>query len=264
MRPRHPRLTASIAACVGALALAGCTSELSSDLDEAQADEIVLALDESGIGAEKERSSTDGHFRVIVTREDLAPALAVLREHDLPREEPPGLDSLFAERGLVPSAVEEHARQTAATAGELARSIESLDGVARARVHLAIPEPAGHLLDEAPARASASVLIELRPHARVDERAIRGLVAGAVTGLSAEDVAVVRTEARPSRRRERHLVTIGPITVTRGSAGALKALLAGSFALNLVLAALVVVVRRRRDAARRPPDSSGAPESSTG
>lgn len=239
---------ASLVACI---ALAGCTRELASDLDEAQADEIVLALDEAGVGAQKERAAGDAMFRVLVTPEDVAPALAVLRERDLPREQAPGIEELFAERGLVPSAAEEHARQTAAIAGELSRSIESMDGVLRARVHLAIPEPSGHLLDQAPSRARASVLIETRRGARVDDAAVRALIAGAVADLAADDVAVVRTVARPARARERHLVMLGPIAVTRGSASALKALLAGSFALNLLLAALVVLARWRREVARQ-------------
>lgn len=236
------------------LFVSGCAAELASDLEGAQADAIVLALDESGIGAQKERAQGPGErYRVFVAREDLAAALAVLRDARLPREEAPGIAELFADRGLVPSASEERARQAAATAGELARSIEAFSGVERARVHLALPDPSARLLDEAPSAARASVLIERRAEARVDEPGVRALVAGAVPQLSAEDVAVVLTDAPPARAREPHLVTLGPITVTRGSAGALKALLAASFTLNLILAAALVLSRARRGAARGGP-----------
>lgn len=236
------------------LFVSGCAAELASDLEGAQADAIVLALDESGIGAQKERAQGPGErYRVFVAREDLAAALAVLRDARLPREEAPGIAALFADRGLVPSASEERARQAAATAGELARSIEAFSGVERARVHLALPDPSARLLDEAPSAARASVLIERRAEARVDEPGVRALVAGAVPQLSAEDVAVVLTDAPPARAREPHLVTLGPITVTRGSAGTLKALLAASFTLNLILAAALVLSRARRGAARGGP-----------
>lgn len=251
-----------------ALALAaalacGCASELASDLDEAQADEIVLALDEAGIGATKERAEGPGdRFRVVVAHEDVAAALAVLRDAQLPRERAPGIAELFAERGLVPSAVEERARQAAATAGELARSIERFEGVTRARVHLALPDPAARPLDEEPLSPRASVLIEHRPDANIDEDAVRALVAGAVPRLAAEDVAVVRTRARAVRSREPHLVVLGPITVTRSSAGALKAILAASFALNLILAAALVLLRARRPAPVARPEPSGTPAAS--
>ncbi len=266
---RHELLTASVAAWL-ALAAAGCTTELASDLDERQADEIVLALDEAGIGARKERANgVDGSFSVSVIREDLAPALGVLHDRELPREAPVGMESLLADRGLVPSASDEQARRAAATAGELSRSLESIGGVERARVHLALPEPGSRLLDDAPAPARASVLLEVASiddtaidDTAIDDTAVRALVSGAVNELAPGDVAVVRIPARGAARSEPRLVTIGPIAVTRGSADLLKALLAGSFALNLVLAALVVLAKARRREPARAPDT-GAPENTT-
>lgn len=253
MRLAHPLVLA-------AALVAGCQAELASDLDERQADQVVLALDEAGIGAQKEQSGAgrDGRFRVVVAREDVAAGLAVLRDEELPRERAAGFAELFAERGLVPSASEERARHAAATAGELARSLETFDGVTHARVHLALPETGARTLDDARPRARASVLIEHRPGAVVDEAAVRALVAGAVSDLAAEDVAVVRTEARPSRSREPHLVMLGPIAVTRTSATALKAILAASFSTNLLLVVVLVVVRARRRSAR-PGSAHDAP-----
>lgn len=231
------------------LACAGCEAELAAELDAPQADEVVLALDEAGIGARKERDPTSGAYRVIVARDEVAPALAVMREGELPRERAPGLDALFGERGLVPSASEERAREAAATAGELARSIEALEGVERARVHIALAAQAGPL-DAERTPPTASVLIEQRRGARVDEDAVRTLVAGAVSDLAAERVAVVRTNARAVRRREARLVTIGPIAVSRGSAALLKAILALSFGLNIALAGAVILARTRRTRAK--------------
>ena len=246
---------------VAALLLTGCQAELASALDEGQADEVVLALDEAGIGAEKQASGPidEGRFRVIVSREDVAAGLAVLRDQDLPRERAPGFRELFAERGLVPSAADERARHASAMAGELARSLETIDGVTRARVHLALPDPAGRLLDEEQGRARASVLIEHRPDARVDEDAVRALVAGAVSELAVEDVAVVRTERRAAPSREPHLVLIGPIAVTRASATALKVILTASFATNLILVVVAVLARARRRAAVLPGPGHDAP-----
>lgn len=239
---RRPWLVAAL------LALAGCRAELASDLDEMQADEIVLALDAAGIAAEKQSAGAtpnSGRFRVLVAREDVAAGLAVLRDVGLPRERAPGFAELFAERGLVPSAAEERARYASATAGELARSIESFEGVTRARVHIALSET-GTLDDSRTGRPRASVLIEHRRGARIDETAIQALVAGAVPDLSGEDVAVIRAETQTKHSPEPQLVMLGPIAVTRASAGMLKALLAASFATNLVLAVALVLSRARR------------------
>lgn len=230
-----------------ALALSGCGAELASELDEGQADEVVLALDEAGIGARKEPSAAAarGRFRVSVSRDELAPALGVLRDRQLPRERPPGFAELFADRGLVPSASDERARYAAATAGELARSLESIDGVDRARVHLGLVDRAARALDSPAPRARASVLLEHRPDLALDDGAVRALVAGAVPELSAEDVAVVRAPLRARRPHEPRLVTLGPITVTRGTASALKLLLGASLALHLAFALALALTQRR-------------------
>lgn len=233
---------------VVAFALVGCQAELSAGLDEAQADAVVVALDGAGIGAEREREEPardPAHYRVMVPRADLPAALAVLHEQGLPREREPGWESLFDGAGLVPSAHEEQARQAAALGGELGRSIEAMDGVERARVHVALPDPTHRPLDADAAPVRASVLVAHRPGARVDEAAVRSLVAGAVQGLAPEDVAVVLSETSAPPSRPPNLVWVGPVAVSRGTAGVLKALLGGSLALHLILAVALVLSRRR-------------------
>lgn len=241
---------------LGALLALGCEAELSSGLDEGQADAVVLALDEAGIGAERERVETGGDvgYRVTVARGDVAAALAVLREQELPRRPAAGFEALFDESSLVPSATEERARYAAAVGGELSRSLETMDGVTHARVHVALPTDGVRPLDdEAGPRARASVLLEHRPGARIDEDAVRRLVAGAVQDLAGEDVAVVASETAAVPAREPHLTRLGPIVVSRGTAGTLKAVLATSFALNLVLVVALVLSRRRTERRRAPP-----------
>src|SRR5690606_14922881 len=99
-------------------------------------------------------------------------------------------------------------------------------------------------------------LIEHRPGARVDEAAVRALVAGAVNDLAADDVAVVQSERAPSDRAPQ-LVLIGPIAVTRASATPLKLVLIASFATNLILAAVIVLARARRRAAAQQRPAHG-------
>lgn len=238
MRIRHRY--ARLGGLALALAASGCQTELARGLDESQANAIVVALDEHGIGASKAAEMGGGEaasFTVSVAPDDVAPALSVLRAEGLPREDDPGLGEMFGEGSLVPTATEERARMTAALSGELAGSIESIDGVLDARVHIALPQQQVIALDAPRPRARASVLVRYRgPTAPYDEAAIRRLVAGAIEDMAAEDVAVVGVPVAPLADGERQLSQLGPFSVSRGSATGIKATLAALLATNLVLA----------------------------
>ncbi|GMU71314.1 MAG: flagellar M-ring protein [Burkholderiales bacterium] len=88
--------------------------------------------------------------------------------------------------------------------GELARSIQSLDSVAGARVHLAIPKPS--VFARETTQPSASVLVTLHPGRTLDRAQVSGivhLVASSVPELSVERVSVLdQNGALLSRRRE--------------------------------------------------------------
>ncbi len=245
---------------LGLLLAAACAQPLEAGLAEGEANAILVALHDRGIGAHKESEAGAETFEVRVAAEDFARGLDVLRAEGLPRRPPEGLREVFGEGGLVPTATEERARYVAALGGELARSLEAIDGVLEARVHLALPERRLLAVDEAPPRPRASVLLRHRgtepPFVTGD---VQALVAGAVEDLAAEDVAVVGVATPPPPEpSEGGLVTVGPVTVTRSTAGALKGLLAGSLALNVVFAVVMglVLLRRRRAG---PPDEAEAP-----
>ena len=235
-----------------ALLLGGCESTIAEGLDETQANLILVTLEAHEIGGDKQRVSAAGgdpSWEVRVSNDDVGPALAVLRAADLPRAEEPGFADVFGEGSLVPTATEERARYGAALAGELAASIEAIDGVLDARVHVAMPEPRDFALDQEPPRPRASVLIKHLPGAPpYDETQIRSLVAGAVHGMAPEDVAVVGVAGPREPVLAGSLVRVGPISVTRGSSFALKAVLGTALGLDLVLAAALIVLwtRRRR------------------
>ncbi len=79
--------------------------------------------------------------------------------------------------------------------GELARTISSLDEIDWATVHVVLPERSPFLRDEE--AASASVTIGLVPGGSLSKRqrlGITALVAGAVEGLRAENVALIDQE----------------------------------------------------------------------
>jgi flagellar M-ring protein FliF len=81
--------------------------------------------------------------------------------------------------------------------GELARTIGQLREVARARVHLVLPQPS--LFTDRDRPASASVFVKLTPGAQLGKEQVRGivhLVASSVEGLSPERVTLVDTAGR--------------------------------------------------------------------
>ncbi|HJL47115.1 MAG TPA: hypothetical protein RMG45_14790, partial [Polyangiaceae bacterium LLY-WYZ-15_(1-7)] len=102
----------------------GCRATLQNDLSENEADQVLVALHGQGIGAAKEPAGGTGEARytVTVSPEEVAPALEILRAEGLPRDDAPGLNEVFGEGGLVPTATEERARYVAALSGELSRS----------------------------------------------------------------------------------------------------------------------------------------------
>ena len=78
---------------------------------------------------------------------------------------------------------------------ELRRTITNVEGVEQARVHLVIPQKSVFLEDEG--TASASVVIKLKPGAKLKPEQVKGLndlIIGSVEGLKAENVHIIDTE----------------------------------------------------------------------
>jgi type III secretion protein J len=193
-RPASPR--GELLLLLALLALAGCgREEVVHGLDEPAANEVLVALDEGGIAAEKRREDgTEERWAVAVPAGAAAPAQRLLAERALPRARAAGFGEVFGKGSMVPTATEERALYLHALAGELARSVEAIDGVVAARVHLALPPHEPLRTTPAPP-ARAAVLVKVRPGARgrVEPLApgIQSLVAGAVAGLDASAVSVV-------------------------------------------------------------------------
>ncbi len=81
--------------------------------------------------------------------------------------------------------------------GEIARTIQALDAVAQARIHIVMPEPS--LFVEEQRTPTASVMVKVKPGARLSEGEVQGivhLVASAVEGLQPESVTVLDTGGR--------------------------------------------------------------------
>jgi type III secretion protein J len=195
-----------VAAALAILALAGCArDELLHGLDEHQANEVLVALDERGVAATKAREDgAEERWRVEVAGGDAARAQRILSEQGLPRAVPPGLSEVFGKGSMVPTPTEEHALLLHALAGELARSVQAVDGVVAARVHLGLRQPDPLRPGERGA-PRASVLVKCRASAcaavRALEPGLRAMVSGAVDGLEPSAVTLVVAEAAESPAR---------------------------------------------------------------
>jgi type III secretion protein J len=181
---------------LAALALGGCADEeILHGLAEAQANEVLVALDEGGVAGRKRRDEgADPAWTVAVHAGEAVRAQRILADRELPRPRAPGFGEVFGKGGMVPTPTEEHALYLHALAGELSRSIEAIDGVVEARVHLGLPQSDPlRVGDLRPPRAA--VLVKCRPVAcagvRALEGGIRSLVAGAADGLDSTSVSVV-------------------------------------------------------------------------
>ncbi len=184
----------------------GGSEEILHGLDEPQANQVLVALEEAGLGGRKERADgAEAGWTVLVPSGAAGRAQRLLAERELPRPRPPGFGEVFGKGSMVPSAAEERALYLHALAGELSRSVEAIDGVVQARVHLALPEPNPLRAEAAPA-PRAAVLVKSLPGARDRLAALSGgiqaLVAGAVAGLEPGAVSVVVAEAVGSPRAQ--------------------------------------------------------------
>ncbi len=222
--------------------LLSCSTPVAGGLDERDANLVADALNRSGIQATKElESGSEGGYRVVVPRGEAANAIATLREHDLPPRHVPGVIDAVGKGALVPSPLAEHAQYVAGLAGDLERSLASVDGVLGARVHLSVPAE-DPLSDHPKREPTASVLLRHRGATPpVSDDQIQRLVSGAVAGLSLDRVTVVMV-SRPESGSlpNRAMAQVGPISVAPASANWLKAMIGAGVAMFLILFAIIL------------------------
>jgi type III secretion protein J len=178
-------------------ALTACKVAVHSRGTETAANEVLAALLDAGIDADKV-AVDEKSFDVEVSGSDLSRALALLKAHGLPRSANENLGQLFKKEGLVSTPAEERVRYIYGVSQELEKTLSHIDGVVHARVHIVIP--ANDPLSDAKKFSSASVFVKYRPP--VDPNTIgpviRTLVMRAIEGLDGEHVSVAFVAAEPS------------------------------------------------------------------
>ena len=148
---------------------------------------IVQKLKESGV----EYRLPDAGGAVLVPSARLAELRLSMAAAGLPKTGRIGFE-LFDKTNLGATEFTEHVNYRRALEGELERSIMSLAEVEQARVHMTFPKDSVFLDAQQPAKAS--VLVKIRPGARLSPQnvqAINHLVASAVEGLSPDAVSVL-------------------------------------------------------------------------
>ncbi|MHB8872737.1 MAG: flagellar M-ring protein FliF [Myxococcaceae bacterium] len=194
MSPNAPRIAAGL---VFGFLLAGCHTQIQQGLDERQANELQTVLIERGFGARKVlQPGKKPTWSIEVDDEHASDSVRVLSEMGLPRPKAPTTADVLGGGGLVPTPAEERARQVLGLSGDLAQTLETVDGVTSARVHLVLPPTPRPGQSAQPAKASA--FLRVRPGAieRVNQgrEELRALVAGSVEGLSIDNVTLVVNE----------------------------------------------------------------------
>jgi type III secretion protein J len=246
-----------------ALTLSGCSADILHDITETEANEILAALQQRGVAADKLRASAGSKatYTVRVARGDAVAAWRTLREENLPRPRGTGLGEVFGKPSLVPTATQERALIHHAVAGELSKTLQTVAGVLEARVHVVLPtrDPLAPA-DQPLAAPRAAVLLRTAGPSSLGRGDVQRLVAGSVDGMKPEAVSVliVTTQARSPEAPA--LARVGPFSVARSSRGALQLTLVAAAGLVLLLAgALLVVARRHRSLLRRSPAPSAPP-----
>ena len=175
------------------------------DLNEREANQIIEALSNNGINADKTRNQEGRNvvYSVTVPSSARLDAYRVLNENELPRRRDAGYTEVFSGSGLIPSASEERAKALAALEGEIEAQLKLVHGMLDARVQIVIPETTAlSTTGEAKAVPTASVAVKYLPDGQgrspLGERQIATLVAKGVEKLEPEQVYVVLTPAVPS------------------------------------------------------------------
>lgn len=139
---------------------------------------------------------------LMVSNEDYHTAKIELAGQGLPRTAPSG-DSIMSSMPMGASKAVESEKLRTAREMDLARSIEALDNVLSARVHLAVEQPSIFLRDRND--PAASVILQLSGGNKLDERqtqAILNLVASSVSGLETSNISVVDQNGRLLSRND--------------------------------------------------------------
>src|SRR5262245_35431183 len=184
--------------------LAGCGKvSIIQDLVESEANEILVALADKGIEADKikEEKSQKVSWSVVVAEKDQAQARKVLVDNNLPRRKELGFAGICKEKGLIPTPEEEKCRKILALKGEIINSLSRVPGVIESDVVLNIPDVSEFASETQPNKrptASAVIRVKKNPEGTdLTESKIQRFISNTVENLDPRDVSVVISYVQP-------------------------------------------------------------------
>jgi len=159
---------------------------LYTGLEATDLNQVSIALAEAGIDFEV---GTDGQS-IRVPAGMTSKARLLLAEHGLPNSANAGYELFDNVGSLGLTSFMQEVTRVRALEGEIARTIQQINGIAAARVHIVLPDVGNFRRGEQ--KPTASVMIRAGNEAgRKAAASIRHLVASAVPGLDVEDVTIL-------------------------------------------------------------------------
>ncbi len=182
---------------------------LYQDLAPSEAAKIIEKIGEKKIAYELR----DGGGTIYVPRESVYQIRLDLAKDGLPATEQNGY-KLFDDEKIGISPFVQNVNLKRALQDELAKSIQEIDAVVHARVHIVSPEQ--RLFAAENEQTTASVVLRLRPGHRLSGEhiaAITHLVSGGVKGLRAENVTIIDSNGRLLNGKNDPTLAAGASTV---------------------------------------------------
>ncbi|RED43730.1 type III secretion system inner membrane ring lipoprotein SctJ [Aestuariispira insulae] len=246
-----------------AILMSACQVELYGDLSENEANEMIALLQRSSISVEKKVGKKQS-VSLLIAEADFARAMEVMKRHGLPRKRFSNLGEVFKKEGMVSSPTEERARFLYARSQELSQTLNDIQGVLSARVHVVLPQKKN--VNGEAVSASASVFIRHRAEYSFDAYIpkIKRLISNGIEGLNYENVAValfpIEFEEMPSDRStiSQYGLWLSEESVWRLHLMLLLAMLAGM--LVAAVAAAGIWLWRGRQGKSAANDNPSAPE----
>ena len=161
---------------------------LFTNMETKDAGEVAAKLKESKIQYEVQESKQG--TTILVPSKNVHDARLDLASQGLPRGNK-GFE-IFDDSKLGVTEFQNKVNYLQALQGELTRTIEQIDAVEKARVHIVLPEDSLYKKNEKP--ATASIMLRLKPEAELSKKEIKGIVnlaANSVQGLKPENITVV-------------------------------------------------------------------------
>jgi len=190
---------------------AACDSpmELVSNLDEFEANEILVVLEAKGIDTAEKIKGGDRvvTYAIVVPHSVSADAMRLLVANKLPRRRPIGMAEVYpaGSGGLIPTKSEEKAKFLMALQGDVERKLQRLPNIMSAHVTIVSPDKdVVRDLDTVPPQPTASVALVFNPYddrntSLISEEEVKRLVAASVEDLKPQNVAVVMKKNEPGK-----------------------------------------------------------------